>query len=450
MKKITLAAVFFGLLFATSVFAEIIVGLSSTNISNDVTITQLTLNTPVNAAAGDFLVANVSVNGGSSAGITAPAEWTLIRRTDNGTSIGIASYGKVAGASEPSSYTWTISPQTRAAGGITAYAGIDTASPIDVSSGATGRGKVATAPSVTTTQDGNQVLALFASNFGKGDNETFSTTQGMTKLYDVRNAPSGPTIAAEDKTEASAGTAGPFAVTISQKSQRDWVAQTIVLKKKSTNTLANGLVAYWKLDGDSTDSVGTNNGSDMNVAYSTSNGKINIGAGFDGSTSAINLGNMISGVTDFSICSWLKTSIATGGHIIIGQRDNSSVDGQFLFGISDGKLYIVTYDNAHTYGYADVTYSNTMLADGNWHSVCFTSNGTSGTFYRDGVQDGTLNASSVITFSSSITGEIGYDRRDGSGRWNGDIDEVGFWSRALSATEVAQLYNNGSGVQHPF
>ncbi|KKL03988.1 hypothetical protein LCGC14_2620590, partial [marine sediment metagenome] len=31
----------------------------------------------------------------------------------------------------------------------------------------------------------------------------------------------------------------------------------------------------------------------------------------------------------------------------------------------------------------------------------------------------------------------------------GDLDEVGIWTRNLSATEVSQLYNNGSGVTYP-
>lgn len=34
---------------------------------------------------------------------------------------------------------------------------------------------------------------------------------------------------------------------------------------------------------------------------------------------------------------------------------------------------------------------------------------------------------------------------DDSGSGNVRVDEVGIWSRALSATEVSELYNNGAG-----
>jgi hypothetical protein len=447
MKKITLVGALFGLLFATTVFADIISGLSTSNISTDITVTQLNLNKPSTSAIGDFLLANVSVNGGTTENITAPAGWTLIQRTNNSNTVAIASFWKKVEASEPPTYTWTISPQTKAAGGITAFSGVDTMNPIDSAADATGRGTAATAPALVRSANNDQVVALFASNFGKNNTGAFSTTPGMIKLYDAKNTPSGPTTAAEDKTEASAGLSGPFAVTISN-TFHEWAAQTLALKMALPDL--SGAVAYWKLDGNSLDSVGSNNGSDSNIAYSISDGKVNSGANFDGINSSIDLGNIISGITDFSICSWVKTSDAVGGHIIFGQRDNSSTDGQFLFGMVDGKLYIFTYDDVHTYGYADVTYSNTGFADNNWHFVCFTSNGISGTFYLDGTQDGTLIANSTVTFSSSILGEIGYDRRDGNSRWSGGIDEVAFWSRALSSAEINLLYNGGQGLQYPF
>jgi hypothetical protein len=42
-------------------------------------------------------------------------------------------------------------------------------------------------------------------------------------------------------------------------------------------------------------------------------------------------------------------------------------------------------------------------------------------------------------------------RGDGAAQWQGSLDEIGIWSRALSATEVTSLYNAGvAGVQYPF
>jgi hypothetical protein len=36
---------------------------------------------------------------------------------------------------------------------------------------------------------------------------------------------------------------------------------------------------------------------------------------------------------------------------------------------------------------------------------------------------------------------------EGTGEFNGSIDAVGIWNRALSDAEVAELYNNGAGLE---
>src|SRR5262249_19231261 len=87
----------------------------------------------------------------------------------------------------------------------------------------------------------------------------------------------------------------------------------------TTGPALDHVVDYWKLDGDSSDSVGGNNGSDSAITYSTANGVINEGAGFDGSSSQINVGNMISGQVNFSGAAWIKTS-SNADQRIIEQR----------------------------------------------------------------------------------------------------------------------------------
>jgi hypothetical protein len=129
------------LFLGAGAFAAIVSGTSTTKSSVQVTVTQLVLDRP-SVSAGDVMVASIAVNGGSSAVIHEPTGWTPIGRTDNDTSIALVSYYKVAGGSEPSSYTWTIDGQTTAEGGITPYTGVDTSSPIADWKGNTGFGWV--------------------------------------------------------------------------------------------------------------------------------------------------------------------------------------------------------------------------------------------------------------------------------------------------------------------
>jgi hypothetical protein len=97
------------------------------------------------------MVASLAIKGGTATVmVTVPSGWTQIARTDNDTNVTLISYYKVASASEPSNYTWTIQDQTRAEGGITDYSGVDTMVPITASSGNIGRGRLATTSAIRT------------------------------------------------------------------------------------------------------------------------------------------------------------------------------------------------------------------------------------------------------------------------------------------------------------
>ena len=129
--------------------------------TNEGTGNSATVNKPSGTVQNDVLVASVNFEKGSDNSVTPPSGWTLIRRTNNGTDVGMATYYKVAGASEPSSYTWTHNQSPKWAAGIGRYDGVDTADPLDVDSGNTGNSSSQTANSVTTTADNAIVLCAY-------------------------------------------------------------------------------------------------------------------------------------------------------------------------------------------------------------------------------------------------------------------------------------------------
>ena len=92
-----------------------------------------TVNKPSGTVDGDLLVVGLMLEGGSNTGVTPPSGWTLIRRTDNSTNSGMATYRKVAGASEPANYAFDLSGGVAWAIGISRISGIDTSNPVDVS-----------------------------------------------------------------------------------------------------------------------------------------------------------------------------------------------------------------------------------------------------------------------------------------------------------------------------
>ncbi len=215
--------------------AGIISGSVSTNQSANAKITQLVISEPAAVAAGDFLLANIAVAGGSEANVTAPAGWTQILRTDNDTDVSVISYYKFASASEPASYVWSVDHQTNAEGGITAYSGVDRVNPIDVTSGNSGYGTVATTSPISTSGASEEVVSLFAADVGRKTNagDYFSTPASTTEKYDVSNTPFGPSIASDDALQAAAGTSTVRTSLITGKKSRNWVTQQIALRLAS-------------------------------------------------------------------------------------------------------------------------------------------------------------------------------------------------------------------------
>ena len=138
--------------------------------SDVVTVTSfgstLTIRRPGSTAEGDVLVASVAARLSGSASITPPSGWSLIRRDSNAPqyeSLTQALYYKVAGAGEPSSYTWTLTSAVSATGAILDVKGVDASAPVDSHSGAfTPTQKSFVAPSVTTSAAGDLVVAFFA------------------------------------------------------------------------------------------------------------------------------------------------------------------------------------------------------------------------------------------------------------------------------------------------
>lgn len=78
-------------------------------------------------------------------------------------------------------------------------------------------------------------------------------------------------------------------------------------------------------------------------------------------------------------------------------------------------------------------------ATGVWYQIGITRTGTNYTFYRDGKSDGTATDTCVIP-NASATLTLGW--AEGNTKvFNGRIDEVKIYSRALSSSEMERLYN---------
>lgn len=165
-----------------------------------------TVSRPAGTVQDDLLIATVVL--GSTATITAPSGFTLVRQQTSGSNFRIATYIKFAGASEPSSYTFTFSASSQAAIIMAAYSGVGS---VDADGISVQTGTTITAPSVTTTGPNRVVLAMF----GIRGNSSISTPSGTTSRH-ANVSVSNISMRLVDFSVASAGASGAKSATASE------------------------------------------------------------------------------------------------------------------------------------------------------------------------------------------------------------------------------------------
>jgi hypothetical protein len=211
--------------------------------------TALTITAPATPDTSDLLVAGITVSGGSLTTITPPSGWTLVTRKDSGnilTSVGLATYYKIATASEPVSYQWMLgSGSKKASGGIIRLSGADPTNPIDAAgSGNSGTsGTTLTAPGVTSTLGNGQVVGFFASSAAA--TFTQQNGNGMTEQLDQRPTTGGPAIQGVTLASSPSTPGATGSKTATASTGGAWAAQLIAVKPEAYATDPAVALSKW-------------------------------------------------------------------------------------------------------------------------------------------------------------------------------------------------------------
>ncbi|MFN2467187.1 MAG: Ig-like domain-containing protein [Gaiellaceae bacterium] len=187
----------------------------------------LTIPTPADAVAGDVALASIDVR--DVTGVTPPSGWTLVRSDDGeGSRLRQAIYLHVVSASEPAAFSWKFNKSVGAAGTILAYSGVDTANPIDTTSGTRGNATQITAPSVTTTVANAMIVGFF----GIAAWAPIAPPAGATERFEVATT-GGRKITTQsvDFLQAAAGPSGTRVATATVKAIN--VGQLVALRPAS-------------------------------------------------------------------------------------------------------------------------------------------------------------------------------------------------------------------------
>lgn len=243
MKK--LALLLFSVIAAIRMFAQcsgcsFISGSQAVGNATTVTIPQ-----PIGVAANDVMVAAIHTgwcNSGSS--VTPPAGWIFIAETGNtgpgcgagSNEIQLATFYKVATASEPANYTFTGSSSQIYVGGIVAYSGVDVNNPVNAfsSNGAQEACNNIIAPGLTTTSSCTTVLSVFYCSVNNSLTNIVPQA-GLTERLDIGTTGNHPwgneNVEISDRLITTTGPVGATSAALSSCSGSSWVtgAQQIAL-----------------------------------------------------------------------------------------------------------------------------------------------------------------------------------------------------------------------------
>ncbi|MCX5632521.1 MAG: PASTA domain-containing protein [Phycisphaerae bacterium] len=212
--------------------------------------------------------------------------------------------------------------------------------------------------------------------------------------------------------------------------------------------LVTPCIGHWKMNDNAANktvldsSDANHNGTaarDTNVLATT--GKINGALIFNGTSDYIDVGNVI-GTGAYTKVAWVKRA-DTNGTVYNNIISTGNTDYSHIFWAPSAYSFKLSAGNMN----ANRVQDPNSLAPDVWYQVAvtFDPNVSSGkmVLYKNGAQ--VASATSVPTQSSSPKTYIG---RYASGYYfKGTIDNVMIFNKALTADEIAALYNTGSGTE---
>jgi hypothetical protein len=227
--------------------------------------------------------------------------------------------------------------------------------------------------------------------------------------------------------------------------------------QSNTVGLAQGLVGYWTMDGQDIGTsfvdrsgngfkgylVGTNNATSSRKTV----GKIGEAFTFGGqNTGGIDVGNNVALTPSrFTIAAWIYTPTPnyTYNYIFSNSRDCCSTYNGIGLNINSAGGLTGALWNSTQY---NVNSAAGTIATSTWTHAAFTYDGSFMRLYKNGVQVAfsaqTINPGTPASFNSYI-GSMG-NANGTVFTFNGKMDDVRVYNRALSATEIAQLAAQGS------
>ncbi len=177
---------------------------------------------------------------------------------------------------------------------------------------------------------------------------------------------------------------------------------------------------------------GSYNGTVSSEVKRGASGKINGAYFFDSNNDYVQIPSVLTQKTA-TYSFWMNISGITDDLLIMG---NNAYYSRIFVGIKNN-MKLETNTNNQEFAFFK------GFSNGTWNYVVLTRTDNTVKLYINGKYVSSLTISGSDQLSLS---QVGFKGRS----FRGTIDELGIWNRALTDTEISDLYNNGSGLSYPF
>ena len=222
--------------------------------------------------------------------------------------------------------------------------------------------------------------------------------------------------------------------------------------------LNSGLKAYWKFDNDGTGNISLTDSTSGALTLTNNNG-VTIGSGKIGTGSAsfslnsgqqwLSLDNPPSwlnfGTGDFSFSFWVNSVGQNSAYPVFMSAGGPWEQDTVKICFNPGSTFVDLSQNPSV----NIT-SITQLQDNQWyHAVITRASGDVKIYINSNLETTSTDASPMDFTRGGFV--IGGGNWDGfNSQFNGLLDEIGIWNRAISQQEITELYSGGSGKTYPF
>lgn len=210
-----------------------------------------------------------------------------------------------------------------------------------------------------------------------------------------------------------------------------------------------GMISYWKLDeasGTLYDPIGNNNGTQYGEVTYGVTGQVGGALSFDGANDYVNVDSIVNSISNSA------GSVSIWFNVNAGANSDNSLKTLFSAGKTEaGKMIAMCIQQSPTniiyishYGLNYDKSTGIQATAGTWNHLVYVWTSSNESIYLNGNLSFSFSRIAFTYAGSGSIARIGHYSISGwTHKYYGFIDEVAIFNRALTQTQITNLYNQG-------